>query len=488
MAKKLSPSKFKELEALIRVDNSRDPLYSFKPHERQIPFINAVLYGEKTENWLLTANRFGKSIVGAYCGSKLARDGNPDTGKPTTGWVISLDNHVSRDVIEPMYFDNGFVPPGSLPPFIPRSEITEWRIKDKILKLKNGSIIGFKSCESKGKFPGTGKDWIHFDEPPDIMVYRESTFRIAAGKKLRVFATCTLLPPEGKVGGISWVFAQIVRKIESLPNIQIFRGSIYDNPYIPYEEIQKLESKYPEGDPVRRIRLNGELIPGIGGARIYSPFERSIHVKTGLEFHTRSPLCWTWDFNVQPMVSLVGQRQGDLFKVFRTIWLEQGHIFTMVDRFKEIYPTHGSEIYLYGDSSGNQRGQQTNKSNWNLILKAMSDYPVPVQLKVPEKNPGVIDRINAVNYALKDDHGNCGVEVDPCNDELIQDLEEVISDGKGGIKKTSAPSDPYFWRTHASDALGYWIHKSRPSPIMTYSRQRSSVVVPGIPSYAFQIN
>jgi hypothetical protein len=85
-----------------------------------------------------------------------------------------------------------------------------------------------------------------------------------------------------------------------------------------------------------------------------------------------------------------------------------------------------------------------------------------VRLKVPEDNPLVRDRVNAVNRALLDETGAQWVEVDPACPELIADLEQVISDGRGGIKKTFNRRDPYFRRTHASDALGYWISFEEP--------------------------
>jgi hypothetical protein len=409
-------------------------------------------------------------------------------GKATTGWVVSLDNAVSKEVIEPVYFDNGFRSPDSVAPFIPDREIVEWRKKDKILILKNKSFIGFRSNESKGKFPGAAKDWIHFDEPPSIKVYEESTMRIPGGKgrKLRIFGTCTLLPPEGTIGGISWIFSEIVRKIENLPHTAIFRGSIYDNPHLNPDEIKILENKHPEGTPARRIRLNGELIPGIGGSRVYNQFERCLHVKKGLTFYTKLPLCWTWDFNVDPMVCLVGQHQGDIFRVFREIVLEEGNIFEMVEEFRRLYPTHGAAIHLYGDASGGYRSEQTNKTNFNLIMRAMASYPVPVKQKVPELNPHVVDRINGVNAILKDENGMCRLEIDPGCHELIQDFEEVLTDNKGGIKKSSNKRDPYYKRTHMTDALGYWLHKDEPPRRTSVFRKEGLMSIPKVPKYVWQ--
>ncbi len=470
----------------IKQEVEVDPLLTVKLHEKQDIFVKQIFYGKETENWLFTSNRWGKSLVGSYCGSTMARFGNPDNGEPTGGWVVSVDSNASRDIIEPMYFDNGHVIPGGIPPFIPDSEILEWRIKDKVLKLKNGSIIGFKSCESKGKkFPGVARDWIHFDEPPDKFVYDEAGIRLGAGKKLRLFGTCTLLPPEGTIGGISWLYNEIVKREHQLPHVKVFTGSIYDNPYLDKKEIEILEARYPMGTKINRIRLQGELLPGIGGSRIYSSFDRMLHVRPGMTFYRNLPLAWIWDFNVEPMVSYVGQKHGDEFKVFQEFILDEGNIFDMVERFRMEYPTHGAEVNVYGDATGSFRDTQTSSSNFNLILRKMSNYPVPVKLKIPTKNPNVPDRINAVNTALKDEIGAVNFRCTPDCPELIQDFEEVLTDNAGGIKKTHNARDPYYKRTHMTDAIGYWVTYEAPARKTSFYQLKSRVVVPPTPKYAF---
>lgn len=465
----------------------QDPLLNFKAHPKQQEFIDAVLYGKQTEVWAFTSNRWGKTLGGGVCGATLARFGDPDTGKPTSGWVVSVDSNTSRDIVEPVYFDNGFVAKGQVvPPLIPDSDILEWRKKDKILKLKNGSFIGFKSCESKGKkFPGVEKDWIHYDEPPEYSVYEEGGIRVGAGKKLRIFGTCTILPPEGTVGGVSWLFPKIIKREHELPHVRIFRGALDDNPHLDEEYKETLKARYIPGSPQYKIRIDGELLPGIGGARVYSPFDRSLHINSRIIFYTKVPLAWVWDFNVEPMVSYVGQKWGKQFKVFKELILEEGNVFEMVDLFREHYPTHGAEIQIFGDATGKQRSHQTRHSSYSLIMKAMQDYPVPVRLRLPEKNPNVPDRINAVNIALRDPSGVVNLELTDHCPELIQDFEEVLSDGKGGVKKTHNKRDPYSRRTHASDAIGYWICKEAPPRRIMTVRPVNRVKVPAVPSYAF---
>jgi phage terminase large subunit-like protein len=490
------------LKEQLKERQATDPLRTWAPTPKQGPFIHAVLKGKPYENWFVAANRSGKSDAGAYCGATLARFGveNPrgaysDGGRvavfdrATSGWVVSLDFPSSRDIIQPKYFDNGFVPPGaSHAPFIPPREIDDWRASDQILKLKNGSLIGFKSCDSGPlKFQGAEKDFIHFDEEPRHDVYQESTIRVAAGRRLRVFGTCTLLPPEGQVGGVTWLFGEIITPFldGKQRHWAVFGASIYDNPHLPPEEIKRLEAKYPEGSIERKIRLNGEWLPGLAGSRAYTAFQRRLHVRPQPAIVFRRPLCWTWDFNVEPMVSYVGQRELKLFRVMQEFVLEEGNVPRMVDLFREHYPTHGAEIWIYGDATGKSRTGQTGQSDYQIILNAMRAYPVPVRLKVPEANPFVPDRINAVNMALQDENGEIRVEIDPSCDELVADFEQTLRDPKGGLKKTSNRRDPYYRRTHMTDAVGYWIAFEEPVKSATAATYSRRTVRPRTPGYSF---
>jgi len=457
-----------------------------------------------SENWLIAANRSGKTDAGAYAGSKLARFGNPDAkfvgsqgssvsikDKSTSGWVVGLDFPMLRDAVQPKYFDNGVVPPGATHrPFIPKREVLEWRQTDQLLKLKNGSIIGFKSADSgPSKFQSTEKDWVHFDEEPPKPIYDEVVIRVGA-RPLRLFGTCTLLPPEGQVGGVSWMFPEIIRKVQSgeRKGVGLFGASIYDNPHIPRGEIARLEAIYPEGSVQRRIRLDGEWLPGLGGARAYVSFNSALHIKPQGEIVLRRPLAWFWDFNVEPMVSGLGQRVGNTFKILKEFILDEGDIGEMVQTFIDFHPRHGSEIYLYGDATGKNRSHQTNKSSYQIIMNHMLTYGVPVRLKVPESNPPVPDRVNAVNRSLKNELGEINIEIDPGCKELNPDMEQVLRDNRGGIKKTNNSKDPYYRRTHISDACGYWVSYEAPVRAMNYNQDFGGPSIPPIPSpkYGFR--
>jgi hypothetical protein len=59
----------------------------------------------------------------------------------------------------------------------------------------------------------------------------------------------------------------------------------------------------------------------------------------------------------------------------------------------------------------------------------------------------------------------------------------VLRDGRGGIYKSRNRRDPYFRRTHTSDALGYFLSMEEPvGPPSDHIRRSVHIPTPG---YAF---
>jgi hypothetical protein len=218
---------------------------------------------------------------------------------------------------------------------------------------------------------------------------------------------------------------------------------------------------YLEGTMARRIRLNGEWLPGLSGARAYPSFEVLLNVTPQPPINPHRPLVWSLDFNVEPMCSIVGQREGPVFRVMREIYLEEGSTKDCIDAFYNIMPPVYSEIWIYGDATSSRRVSQTGISDYTLIQNELRQYRLSSRLKVPEANPRIADRINAVNLAANE-RGTANLSVDPVCTVLIGDMEQVLRTADGSIKKVKNKKDPYFKRTHMSDALGYWIAYEAP--------------------------
>jgi len=479
---------------------AEDPLAAFEPIRSSFGGGQAAfLESMKDEAWYTGANRIGKSDALAVWASSFLRHGNPNPkaaycgegiyiyDKAVSLWVVSPTFPMSRDIMQPKMFDNGYVPPGAHRPFIPPHEIKGWHATNNIIRLKNGSICGYKSCDQgQESFYGTGKDGVVFDEPPAESVYNECAIRVEAGRKLWVRGGATLLPEDGQtVEGISWLFDKkfspwLEGKLRD--RLDVFTASIYDNPFIPREEIARLESMFPEGSIQRRIRLNGELLRLAGGARAYGPFDRGIHVNPALDrkrhLDWRLPLLWCLDFNVEPMGSTVFQLQNERgVGIYRgmaeiTIETDAGPI-QMAEEFRRLFPAHGAEVWIYGDATGKARGQ-TGRSNYALLMEGLRGAKHSVKLYVPEANPNIQDRVNATCMILRDPMGRSRFELAPYMVETIADFEQVVLDKHGKIKKTTNKKDPYFRRTSWSDGFGYMASYREPATRGTASRRQSA--------------
>lgn len=510
----LTPQQRQDLEELAKLELEfarrveQDAWWTWVPTPPQERFIRSVLSGSYDETWFLAANRSGKTDAAVWLCAGFMRFGRnnpkyPEYWKnrqggairewefvPAHGAIVSLDFANSRDVVQPKLFASGAAPDPSHDPFIPDRELAPrgWSVTNQLLKAKNGNTVAFKSADSGAvKIAGRALDYIMYDEEPPKAVYEETTIRIGGGSKLSLFGACTLLPPEGTVGGVSWVYEEKVKpwKVGMTPMVDICTSSIYENPFLLPSEIERLERLYPPGSIQRKIRLEGELMPGMAGQRAYTSFDSRIHVKEiPFELEHRRPIVWFMDFNVEPLCSGIGQRIGPLFRVYKEIILGEGSIDDMVDEFREAIRGQEREIWIYGDASGNHRSEQTKRTDYQLILNGLKGLNVPVKMRVQDKNPFVTDRVNAVNNALKDIRdGSIHIEISNTCTELIADFEGVLRDQKGAIKKTSNRRDPYFRRTHISDAIGYWITFEEPVQVNNFRDGSEKMSIPRPPGY-----
>jgi hypothetical protein len=233
------------------------------------------------------------------------------------------------------------------------------------------------------------------------------------------------------------------------------------------------QQKYIKRDPHRWQELwNREQemdFSMVSGALAYSAFSAA-NLCQGLEYSAFLPLCLVVDFNVEPMVWEIAQiSPGGLVCFIDEIKLSPTNIESMIREFRNRYPAHQGELWIYGDGTGQWRNPQTGKSSYDLMRLYLRGYSAAVILKIPSTNPFQADRVNAFNLKLRGAEGQIGVLVnqEKCP-ELVQDFQEVtIKEGK--IVKVSDRDNPYFNRTHASDAAGYLISREWPTSRAVFS-------------------
>lgn len=223
----------------------------------------------------------------------------------------------------------------------------------------------------------------------------------------------------------------------------------------------KLERLDWEGDWNREMEMDFTVVVG---AAAYPAFT-SANTALPLQYQPFLPLRLCCDFNVEPMVWVVCQVvRGDVVMVIDEICMAPASIPEMVREFRNRFPAHPAEVWVYGDATGRGRNPQTAQSDYDIMKIGFRGYPVEVKWRVSYINPRVKDRLHSVNMKLKGVDGEVKLFVDKSKcPELHKDFQEVAQTQDGSqIVKVKNRDDPYYWRTHASDALGYFIHREWP--------------------------
>jgi hypothetical protein len=131
---------------------------------------------------------------------------------------------------------------------------------------------------------------------------------------------------------------------------------------------------------------------------------------------------------------------------------------------KWVRPFYPMNVYVYGDATGDSRRTSASRTDWQIVRAFFQRHVNSFQanVRVPNANPAVKDRVNCLNSMLCNHAGQRRLRIDPGCKELIRDLEQVRwkSDSHGNALADIDKSDPM--RTHASDALGYFIAKACP--------------------------
>lgn len=120
------------------------------------------------------------------------------------------------------------------------------------------------------------------------------------------------------------------------------------------------------------------------------------------------------------------------------------------------------ELHVYGDATGTQERAETTETCYQMITawlgrrRAGGGKPWPYRMKVPARNPPVLDRLEAFNAALRDKDGDVHYKVHPRCERLLADLKWMKEDEQGLEDKRDQKL------SHASSAEGYRVWWVRP--------------------------
>jgi hypothetical protein len=342
--------------------------------------------------------------------------------------------------------------------------------ENRMRLTETSSEIIFRSLDDFERLRGTNLAWFGCDE----LTYckRESWMRLLArlrdpkARRLCGFACWT---PKG----FDWVYEAFVS--DPKPDYKAYLASPRENFHTTADFYDQLAVSYDE----RFFRQEGlgEYLNIFSGQAYYS-FDRHRSIEQ-VEYNPQFPLCWSLDFNIDPMCSVIAQvedrttRHDQMmnYRNFRInvldeLYLRDCNTVQACEEFvnhteKYRSSTRPIQVICYGDASGSARQTASagSRSDWQTVREYFARHPgYVISYRYKPANPMVKDRIAAVNGALCNSVGERRLFIHPQCKNLQRDLERVAwSEGSAQLdKKTDAQL------THISDALGYLVETEMP--------------------------
>jgi hypothetical protein len=302
---------------------------------------------------------------------------------------------------------------------------------------------------------------------------------------------CTANPPWSTS---HWVHVKFVMPPKVLDGdsgeeIRVWRVSTFDNYLLPNRrEFIELQRRTMSPDRFR-IEVLGES-GNIGVGRVYTSFFNLRHVARaeitrnhrglpsigfdGLPKRDETkPLLLFHDFGVNPRVAIIAQEhvlQTPIFGFQRSVLYildeisirNDGSTELLIEEFVRRYPIAIVDtLEQFGDASGENRNTTTCESDWGLIRNDPRMEPYDASIHKRTKNPGIVNRTNAVNAKLLDAAGNVGMLLHPQVVDTIADFQEThFIEGTRKIDHGNPTKG--ILRSHWSDAVGYYVEYSFP--------------------------
>jgi len=185
--------------------------------------------------------------------------------------------------------------------------------------------------------------------------------------------------------------------------------------------------------------------------RAYYAYDPGRHEDASIKINKRLPIAICCDFNVDPCVWEVAQTDGKRVWVVDEITMRDTNTAQMAREVKKRFSGHPAGIVVYGDAAGMNRST-TGKTDYAILSElGLTDQ------RLRRSNPHVKDRVNGLNAMLESTSKEVRLTHHPRCVMLRKDFETVEWRENGAAVDKSSRD-----RTHAVDALGYFIEYEFP--------------------------
>lgn len=377
-------------------------------------------------------------------------------------WTVPDYNHV-EDTIIPMLEE-----PDSEtgePWFLGVGDFS-YSAKGHVLTWRGGGPIHFQSAENPDSIAGPNMAFAVVDEPGAITykAWRNTVARVrhvAAPLRQKVAAGTN-----EDLGWLSEMFGA-----DRAEHCHVFQMSTRENSELLRRNPNYLREVMANATEAEVTAYIEGGVANLTGALAYPMFHAETHwAEDVAPADPTLALRVSFDFNVDPMVCILGQHRAGPYgvepHVVDAITLYGGSTVDQTcEAFLERYPRWPAGLVVYGDATGKDRHVKSLRSNYDIIREKLQQAG-PVTLKVPLANPPVARRLNSVNRLLKNALGQTRLWIRKTHPAkqcatrpLVQSLERTQKkSGTDDILKKSGETI-----THAGEALGYWVDYEWPA-------------------------
>lgn len=375
-----------------------------------------ILRDEHRFKILACGRRWGKTFLALY-------------------WLLSgdIDPRVARWFVAPTYRQAKMIAWPKL-----RQLLAEWGWLSMVqlnhteltVHLHNDAVISLKGADNPDSLRGIGLDRVVMDEyafmKPSVWTEIIRPALSDTGGDALFIGT-----PDGH-NHFYDVYQQGVD--DEFPDWQSWQYTTVQGGYVPVDEVAAAKHDMD----ARTYRQEYEATFETAGNRVYDGYDRVNNVATMSA--PGAQIIAGMDFNVAKMCCCIGWKLPDGIHWFDEIVLKDSNTFEMAAALARLYP----HCTVYPDSSGGGRRSSATKSDHQILKDA------GFRVIAPRSNPGVRDRINAVNALWRNAAGQVRMTVDPKCKEIIADMERVQWHNGEPDKRQEQQG-----RVHMSDAVGY---------------------------------
>ena len=335
---------------------------------------------------------------------------------------------------------------------IPKPYIVKSNETSLDITLINGTRISLRGADKPDTLRGVGINFLVIDEAQDVKpevwtVVLRPTLTSTRGRAIFT----------GTPKAYNFLHELYQRGVKSTMTIK--GGKVIHNPWkswqfptiaSPFIPLSEIESARQDMDP-RTFRQEFEATFESMSGRVYHTFDRVKHVGT-YEFNAHLPIWIGQDFNIDPMSSVIMQRQpnGEVWCVDE-IYLHDSNTLAVCDEIERKLFRYVKQVTIYPDPAGANRQSGRGESDLDIFKERGF-----ARIRYRKKHPPVADRVNAVNKMFQSADGDIRLRVSSRCKNLIGSLEQTL------YKKNSYEVDKKLGVEHIADALGYAIELEFP--------------------------